>query len=68
MAPFISDPYPIGTTVKTGDQCPATGSWAVVEHTSAVPVTEVAATIDEGRIMPHYLGEDVTWRFAHYGL
>jgi hypothetical protein len=54
--------YPVGTTVRTGEKCPESGSWTVVGH------DWISASISAGQIMPRYLGKDATWRLVHYGL
>jgi hypothetical protein len=62
MRVLLSSLYPIGSVVSTGRRCPESGSWVLVDSEP-----RIAATIAAGRIMPHYLGEDVSWRLHHYG-
>lgn len=48
---------PSGELAVTGDDCPATGAWAVADH------PETVATMVKGNIMPPYEGKSVTWRY-----
>ncbi|HWR02436.1 MAG TPA: hypothetical protein VN419_00345 [Humidesulfovibrio sp.] len=48
---------PSGELAVTGDDCPATGIWAVADHPESV------ATMVKGNIMPPYEGKSVTWRY-----
>ncbi len=52
--------YPIGTTVRTGQNCPESGVWQVVGH----PTT--TAPIAKGNTMPPYSGKAVTWKLIEY--
>jgi hypothetical protein len=58
----LSAMKPIGWIVFSGDPCPESGSWTVIDH------PKVAASISAGQIMPNYLGKKVGWRLAHYGI
>ncbi len=51
---------PIGTTVRTGQTCPESGVWEVVEP----PTT--TAPIAKGNTMPPYRNRAVTWRLIRY--
>lgn len=48
---------PSGELAVTGEDCPATGAWAVDDHPESV------ATMIKGNIMPPYEGKSVTWRY-----
>lgn len=45
----------VGTVLKTGERCPETGLWKVLEN----PSFEVQ--INEGSFMPPYKGRSVSW-------
>jgi hypothetical protein len=47
---------PIGTTAKTGENCPESGVWEVVGTPSTT------APIARGNRMPPYGGKAVTWK------
>ncbi len=51
---------PIGTTAKTGENCPESGVWKVVGS----PTT--TAPIAKGNRMPPYGGNAVTWKLMQY--
>lgn len=51
---------PIGTTARTGENCPESGIWKVVGW----PTT--TAPIAKGNKMPPYDGKAVTWRLIQY--
>ena len=51
---------PIGTTAKTGENCPESGDWKVVGTPSTT------APIAEGNKMPPYDGKAVTWQLFEY--
>jgi len=51
---------PIGTTARTGQNCPESGIWKVV----GTPTT--TAPIAKGNRMPPYRGKAVTWRLTAY--
>ncbi len=48
---------PLGDTAVTGEDCPASGAWAVTGR------PEATATMVKGNIMPPYDGKSVTWRY-----
>jgi hypothetical protein len=49
---------PIGTTAKTGENCPESGVWKVV----GTPTT--TAPISKGNRMPPYAGKAVVWKLT----
>lgn len=51
---------PIGTTAKTGENCPESGVWEVV----GMPST--TAPIAVGNKMPPYNKQAVTWKLIRY--
>lgn len=51
---------PIGTTARTGQICPESGVWAVLDLPSTT------APIAKGNTMPPYRNRSVTWRLASY--
>ncbi len=51
---------PIGTTARTGQNCPESGVWQVVGY----PTT--TAPIAKGNTMPPYAGKAVTWKLIQY--
>jgi hypothetical protein len=51
---------PIGTRAKTGEVCPESGVWKVVETPSTT------APIAQGNRMPPYNGQAVTWELIKY--
>lgn len=51
---------PIGTTARTGQNCPESGVWKVVGSPSTT------APIAEGNRMPPYGGNAVTWKLIAY--
>jgi hypothetical protein len=51
---------PLGTTARTGENCPESGVWEVVGR----PTT--TAPIAEGNRMPPYNGSAVTWKLIRY--
>ena len=51
---------PIGTTARTGQNCPESGVWQVVGR----PTT--TAPIAVGNTMPPYNGQAVTWKLVMY--
>lgn len=52
--------YPIGTTAKTGQNCPESGVWKVVGSPSTT------APIAKYNTMPPYDGKAVTWKLIQY--
>jgi hypothetical protein len=52
--------YPIGTTARTGQTCPESGTWKVVGTPSTT------APIAQGNRMPPYQGRSVTWQLIAY--
>jgi len=51
---------PIGTTARTGQNCPESGVWQVVGY----PTT--TAPIAKGNTMPPYAGKAVTWKLIQF--
>lgn len=51
---------PIGTTARTGENCPESGVWEVMGTPSTT------APIAKGNRMPPYDGKAVTWRLKSY--
>lgn len=51
---------PIGTTAKTGENCPESGVWKVVGANSTT------APIAKGNRMPPYDGKAVIWQLTQY--
>lgn len=51
---------PIGTTAKTGQNCPESGVWEVVGTPSTT------APITKGETMPPYRNQGVTWKLISY--
>jgi hypothetical protein len=51
-------PLALGTTARTGEECPESGVWEVVGY----PTT--TAPIAKGNIMPPYAGKAVTWKLV----
>jgi hypothetical protein len=51
---------PIGTTARTGENCPESGIWEVVGKPSTT------APIAKGDRMPPYNREAVTWKLIQY--
>ena len=51
---------PIGTIARTGESCPESGVWRVVESPSTT------APIAKGNRMPPYSGNAVAWRLEAY--
>lgn len=51
---------PIGTTARTGENCPESGVWRVVGNPSTT------APIARGNRMPPYSGNAVTWILSAY--
>lgn len=51
---------PIGTTAKTGENCPESGIWKVVSTPSTT------APIAKGNKMPPYSGSAVTWKLIQH--
>jgi len=51
---------PIGTTARTGEQCPESGVWKVLGSPSTT------APIAKGNRMPPYAGGAVTWQLTKY--
>ena len=51
---------PLGTTAKTGENCPESGVWKVV----GTPTT--TAPIAKGNRMPPYDNRAGTWRLIQY--
>ena len=50
----------IGTTARTGENCPESGVWKVV----GTPTT--TAPIAKGNKFPPYSGKAVTWKLIQY--
>lgn len=59
MSP-VGSRVPLGTTARTGEKCPESGTWEVVGTPSTT------APIAEGNTMPPYSGKAVTWRLKQY--
>lgn len=51
---------PIGTTAKTGENCPESGVWQVVGSPSTT------APISKGNRMPPYNNQAVTWKLIQH--
>lgn len=51
---------PIGTTAKTGENCPESGVWKSLDQS---PTT---APIAENDTMPPHDGQAVTWQLTQY--
>lgn len=51
---------PIGTTVRTGENCPESGVWKVEGYPSTT------APIARGNRIPPYNNKAVTWRLSAY--
>ncbi|WP_214109736.1 hypothetical protein [Acrocarpospora catenulata] len=51
---------PIGTTAKTGEKCPESGTWEVTTNPSTT------APIAKTNVMPPYRNQAVTWRLKSY--
>lgn len=51
---------PIGTTARTGENCPESGVWEV----DGTPST--TAPIAKGNTMPPYGGKAVIWKLIRY--
>lgn len=51
---------PLGTRVRTGQECPESGVWKVVGTPSTT------APIAKGNIMPPYNGQAVWWELIQY--
>jgi hypothetical protein len=51
---------PIGTTAKTGENCPESGVWKVIGYPSTT------APIAKGNRMPPYNNQAVTWQLTQY--
>jgi len=57
---FVLMRSPIGTTARTGQNCPESGVWQVI----GIPST--TAPIAVGNTMPPYAGRAVTWKLIQY--
>jgi hypothetical protein len=55
-----SNRKPIGTTARTGENCPESGLWKP-------GTTNTTAPIAEGNRMPPYGGQAVTWTLVQHG-
>lgn len=51
---------PIGTTARTGENCPESGVWEVI----GTPSTK--APIAKGNRMPPYANKAVNWKLIRY--
>jgi hypothetical protein len=51
---------PIGTTGRTGEKCPESGIWKVLDTPSTT------APIAKGNTFPPYNGKAVTWKLIQY--
>jgi hypothetical protein len=51
---------PLGTTAKTGSNCPESGVWVVVGTPSTT------APIAKGNTMPPYANKAVIWKLQSY--
>jgi len=51
---------PLGTTAKTGENCPESGVWESQDSPSTT------APISEGNNMPPHNGKAVTWKLIQY--
>lgn len=56
----IMSKKPIGTTAKTGENCPESGIWKVAGNPSTT------APIAKGNRMPPYDGKSVTWSLIQH--
>jgi len=56
----IMSKLPIGTTAKTGENCPESGIWKVIGSPSTT------APIAKGNRMPPYGGKAVTWKLIQH--
>jgi len=52
---------PLGTTARTGQSCPESGVWKVVDSASST-----TAPIAKGNTMPPYANQAVTWQLIQY--
>lgn len=50
---------PIGTTARTGENCPESGVWQVVGSSTTAPIAK-------GNRMPPHNGQAVTWKLIQY--
>jgi hypothetical protein len=50
---------PIGTTARTGENCPESGVWQPIGYTETAPIAK-------GNRMPPYKGVAVTWKLIMY--
>lgn len=57
---FYMSKKPIGTTARTGENCPESGVWEV----DGTPST--TAPIAKGNTMPPYGGKAVIWKLIRY--
>ncbi|MBH3265098.1 hypothetical protein I5R69_26535 [Serratia marcescens] len=51
---------PLGTTASTGQKCPESGVWKVVDTPSTT------APIAKGNTMPPYNNKAATWKLTQY--
>ncbi len=51
---------PIGTTASTGQKCPQSGIWEVVDTPA------VSTSISKGHTMPSYEGLAARWKLIQY--
>lgn len=47
----------VGSVAKTGERCPKTGMWKVLE------APDVKVTINKESIIPPFKGRSVTWEY-----
>lgn len=47
----------VGTLAKTGERCPESGIWKVLEAPS------FTVSINEGSLMPPFKGRSVSWEY-----
>lgn len=57
---YMNNRKPIGTTARTGENCPESGVWQVTSTPSTT------APIAKGNRMPPYGGAAVTWKLIRY--
>lgn len=57
---LIMSKMPIGTTARTGENCPESGVWEVIGTPSTT------APIAKGNRMPPYADKAVTWKLIRY--
>lgn len=55
----MSTRKPIGTTARTGEDCPESGVWKPNGYNTTAPIAK-------GNRMPPYNGQAVTWTLIQY--